>query len=134
MKVTESLLDLRGIPPADGGPEACRGTLELDDGDVRRDWRLDGGASVFPSPFSSTPNSFVDGSPGMGEGSADGAVTLRLTRLLTKVFCPEPSAGEPAADVRLDMRGILVGVSLERPPMELRREEGGWSLDSLEAL
>lgn len=36
-KEVESRLDLRGIPPADGGPEGWRGTLELAVGETRID-------------------------------------------------------------------------------------------------
>lgn len=126
LKETESRLDFRGIPPEDGGPETCLGTRELMDGEARTDNRL---VAVSPdtfatcaSPFSRTPNSFVV-SPGVGEGSVEGAVTLRLMRRLDTIALPSP--GDPAADVRLEMRGILVGVSFDMPPIEFSNTDGG---------
>ena len=85
---------------------------------------------------SNTPNSLVIGSPGVGEGSAVGAVTLRLMRRPTRVLCAEftPNPGEPAADVRLEIRGIFVGVSLCKEDMEFSKTEGGPSLGSFDAL
>lgn len=75
-------------------------------------------------------------SPGVGEGSVEGAVTLRLTRRPTRVLCAEliPNPGEPAADVRLEMRGIFVGVSLDKEDTEFSKTEGGPSLGSFDAL
>jgi len=117
LKDTESRFDFRGMPPEGGGPEACLGTRELTDGDARTDCRFAVvGSLAFAtcgSPFSKTPNSFIVPSPGIGEGSVEGAVTLRLIRRLATVALPSP--GDPAADVRLEMRGILVGVSFGKP-------------------
>jgi hypothetical protein len=63
------------------------------------------------SPFSITPNSSIGTPPGVGEGSAE-AVTLTLARRPRKMdeFF---GGGVDIAEVRLEMRGILVGVSLE---------------------
>lgn len=85
---------------------------------------------------SNTPNSLVVGSPGVGEGSLEGAVTLRLMRRPTRVLCAEltPNPGEPAADVRLEIRGIFVGVSLCKEDMEFSKTEGGPSFGSFDAL
>lgn len=82
------------------------------------------------------PNSFVVGSPGVGDGSVEGAVTLRLMRRPTRVLCAEltPNPGEPAADVRLEIRGILVGVSLGKEDEAFSRTEGGPSFRSFDAL
>ena len=66
----------------------------------------------------------------------EGAVTLRLIRRPTRVLCAEltPNPGEPAADVRLEIRGIFVGVSLDKEDMEFSKAEGGPSFGSLDAL
>ena len=42
------------------------------------------------------------------------------------------NGGEPAADVRLEMRGILVGVSLDSEHVEFIRDDEGGSLLSCE--
>jgi hypothetical protein len=78
----------------------------------------------------------VVGSPGVGEGSVEGAVTLRLIRRPTRVLCAEltPNPGEPAAEVRLEIRGIFVGVSLGKEDTEFSKTEGGPSFASFEAL
>lgn len=127
LKETESRLDFRGIPPEGGGPEACLGTRELMDGEARTDCRLivvvSPAFTSCTSPFSRTPNSFVVASAGVGEGSVEGAVTLRLMRRLAIAALPSP--GDPAADVRLEMRGIFVGVSFGIPPIEFSNAGGG---------
>jgi len=66
----------------------------------------------------------------------EGAVTLRLMRRPTRVLCAEltPNPGEPAADVRLEIRGIFVGVSLDKEDKELSKTGGGPSFGSFDAL
>lgn len=130
LKETESRLGFRGMPPEGGGPETCLGTRELMDGEARTDCRLvsPDAFATCASPFSRTPNSFVT-SPGVGEGSVEGAVTLRLIRRLAIAALPSP--GDPAADVRLEIRGILVGVSFDILPIEFSSTDGGCSFDTL---
>jgi hypothetical protein len=128
LKETESRLDFRGMPPEEGGPETCLGTRELIDGEARTESRrvvvISPDAFVTcASPFSRTPNSFIVGSAGVGDGSVEGAVTLRLIRRLDTVAPPSP--GDPPAEVRLEMRGILVGVSFDMPPIEFSSTDGG---------
>ncbi len=69
---------------------------------------------------SNIPNSFK-----VGDGFAeDEAWAFELCRRLVKVVVPF-NVGEPAAEVRLDMRGIFVGVSLDRLEPEFIRLLGG---------
>lgn len=78
------------------------------------------------SPFSMTPNSLVD-SP-VGEEFAEG-VTSPLVRRVPRTDPDDFNGGDAAAEVRLEMRGILVGVSL-RWPVTVISVDGG-SLESL---
>lgn len=67
---------------------------------------------IGESPFSITPNSFVE-SP-VGEGLADDVATPPVWTLVRRLPTVEPdifNGGDPAAEVRLEIRGILVGVS-----------------------
>jgi hypothetical protein len=71
---------------------------------------------------------------GVGEGSVDGAVTVPTVRLvlrLAAVGAVPLSVGDGIPDVRLEIRGILVGVSFGRPEAELFRDDGGSSFGSL---
>ena len=80
-----------------------------------------------------TPNSLARGSPGIGEGSVDKAVLLLAWRLLLRLALEGIrflSVGEGMADVRLEIRGIFVGVSLGRPDPAFTTVEGGISLVS----
>jgi hypothetical protein len=79
------------------------------------------------SPFSMTPNSLVD-SP-VGEGSTDG-VTCPLARRVPTTDPDVFNGGDATAEVLLEMRGILVGVSL-RWPVTVISVDGG-SLESFE--
>lgn len=85
------------------------------------------------SALSRTPNSLNDDSGRVGEGSVDPAtrpLTLRLARRSMPAFL---MIGEPpTADVRLEMRGILVGVSFMLLGREFNSDGGGMSLGSLE--
>lgn len=81
------------------------------------------------SPLSITPNSFADIPLGEGFVEDDNPLTVTLARRLLKApFCK----GEPTVDVRLEMRGILVGVSFGRPEAELVKDDGGGSLASFD--
>jgi hypothetical protein len=82
------------------------------------------------SPFSRTPNSLMDASPGVGDGSVEPGARLATLRLARRSIIPEFfSVGEPTADVRLEMRGILVGVSFIKA---LSNDDGGMSFGSLD--
>jgi hypothetical protein len=88
--------------------------------------------AIWPSPFSMTPNSLVESS--VGEGFVEAArpliltLTLRLVTLDTEFF----NGGDAPAEVRLEMRGILVGVSFRLPDMEFIKDDGGGSLASFD--
>ena len=96
------------------------------------------------SPFSKTPNSSVTGAgwfidpddpfpgalPGVGDGSfpATDEETIRLVRRLATVEDVDGfRAGDETVDVRLWMRGILVGVSLGLTLGPFALDEGGGS-------
>lgn len=140
-KESESRVDLRAAPLTVAEPcgaDTCRGTRVEEDceGEARTDSRFTAeGFVAVPSPLplpSITPNSL--GVPlGVGDGSFDGAATLTFKLVLRagggiELFI----VGELVVDVRLEMRGIFVGVSLGSPEMELLRVDGGNSLGSLE--
>ena len=76
------------------------------------------------------------GPPGVGEGPVEEAVMLRLMHRPTGVLCAEltPNPGEPIVDVRIEIRGIFVGVSLGEEDIEFSKTEGGPSLGSFDAL
>jgi len=72
----------------------------------------------------------MDASPGVGEGSVEPGTRLATLRLARRSTVPVFfSVGDPTADVRLEMRGILVGVSFTK---ELSSDDGGMSFGSLE--
>jgi hypothetical protein len=89
------------------------------------------------SPFSRTPNSSVTGLfidpddpfpgalPGVGDGSFPATEeTMRLDRRLAIVEDVEGfKAGDDTVDVRLWIRGILVGVSLVLAPELFKPDE-----------
>jgi len=88
-------------------------------------WRVPVIFGVAPSSPLITPNSLVD----MGDGLLEEAPTvevfklvLRLARVDVELF----RGGLDAADVRLEIRGILVGVSFESPDTEFMRMEDEW--------
>lgn len=88
------------------------------------------GLEMDASPFSKTPNSLKDASPCMGDGSVEpvtGPLMLTLARR-SRFF----RVGDPTAEVRLEIRGILVGVSFMLLGKELSNAEGGMSFGSLE--
>lgn len=85
---------------------------------------------VWLSPLSITPNSLVE--KPVGDGFSDEpAVTLTLALRLTSVEAEPFSGGEEVVEVRLDIRGIFVGVSLARPELAFEEVGGGPSLPSL---
>lgn len=132
-KDNESRFDFRGVAATVAVARACRGTRE--DGELRIDWRCEAvlGLGMDLSPFSITPNSLNDDSGGVGEGSVEPGTrppTLRLARRSLAIFF---MVGEPTAEVRLEMRGILVGVSFMVLGREFNNDGGGMSLSSLEA-
>jgi hypothetical protein len=88
------------------------------------------------NPFSITPNSLAGCSPGTGEGSVDGATSPLACRLLRRLVLEGIEflrVGDGIADVRLEIRGIFVGVSFERPDAEFANVEGGASFVSFGA-
>lgn len=78
---------------------------------------------VAPSSFSMTPNSFVDKLT--GEALVEDATARLLALLVARAEVEFFKGGDATADVRLDMRGILVGVSFGRPEVEFIKDEGG---------
>lgn len=138
VKDIESRLDLRGrmLLEVDADADAWRGTRDVEfmDGDPRIEGCLVGPETVLAAgtaPSSMTPNSLVDRLVGDGfvedvESPWTIILVLRLAKADAEVF----KGGEAAAEVRLEMRGILVGVSFGRLPPELNSADGG-SLGSL---
>jgi hypothetical protein len=108
-KVTESRFDFWGVGAEDTVAVTWRGTR--DDGDPRMDCRCVTVFDIDLSPFSRTPNSLMEVSPGVGDGSVEPGARLATLRLARRSIMPEFfGVGEPTADIRLEMRGILVGV------------------------
>lgn len=131
-KDKESRFDFRGVAATVAVAKACRGTR--DDGELRIDWRCKAVLcfGIDLSPLSITPNSLKDDSGGVGEGSVEPdtrPLTLRLARRSLAIFF---MVGEPTAEVRLEMRGILVGVSLIVLGKEVNSDGGGMSFGSLD--
>lgn len=122
MNDMESRFDLRGrIPPFVVLVEDCRGSreFEVDGDDRRRDWCIVDLGVVLSSI---TPNSEVD--KAVGEGLAD----VGANPLARRDACAEVeflSGGEGLAEAALEIRGILVGVSLGNPETVLREEFEG---------
>ena len=82
---------------------------------------------VAPSSLAMTPNSLVE----IGDGFVEEppvAVVFILALLLVNVEVECFNGGLDAADVRLDIRGIFVGVSFGSPEIEFMSTDGGWSL------
>ncbi len=144
----DSRLPLRGMLDVEVELDTWRGTRDavLDEGDARMDCRCVTVVSVAfgASLMSNTPNSSVMGAglfidpedpfpgvlPGVGDGSfpATEDVTIRLVRRLAVVEDVDGfRAGDDTVDVRLWMRGILVGVSLGFTPTPFGPDEGGKS-------
>ena len=99
------------------------------DGEPRKDECLAvGTVFVGATSYSITPNSFADARP-VGDGFVEATpssvvLTLALARCVPSSE-PVLRGGEDAAEVRLEMRGILVGVSFGRPETELSSDDGG---------
>lgn len=128
MNETDSLVDLRGVTVLEDTVAEVidwRGTLIDVAGEPRAVlWRTEL-LGVGASSLSMTPNSFVDKET--GEGFVEELARpegFTLARRLAYV----PGLG--AADVRLEIRGILVGVSLGRPDIEPDRIEE-WSFSRM---
>jgi len=124
MNETESRLLLRGteVPTVGTAPEDCRGTREIDtEGEPPPEGCRTLG--VDPSSLSITPNSFVEKL--VGDTLVDVDAIKPLVRLVVNVETEFFNVGEAAADVRLEMRGILVGVSFGSPEVEFNKEDGG---------
>lgn len=128
MNETDSLVLLRGTAVVEAVAEVMdwRGALETEvAGDARAVACRTEFLGVGASSLSMTPNSLVDRE--IGEGLVEELarpVGFTLARRL--VYVPAecfPEEGLGTADVRLDMRGILVGVSLGRPDIEPERIE-----------
>jgi len=124
---TESRLAFRRLLVVADAMIDCRLIREVEaDGEPRKEECLAAG-TVFVS-YSITPNSFVDARP-VGDGFVEdvpSSVVLTLT-LARCVPSAEPvlRGGEDAAEVRLEMRGILVGVSFGRLETELSNDDRG---------
>jgi hypothetical protein len=63
----------------------------------------------------------------VGEAFAEG--TRVLARRAAETDVEYFNGGEPAADVRLEMRGILVGVSLDSEDVEFIKDDDGGSCE-----
>ena len=63
----------------------------------------------------------------MGEAFAEG--TRVLARRAVEMDVEYFNGGESAADVRLEMRGILVGVSLDSEDVEFIKDDDGGSCE-----
>lgn len=131
IKETESRLPLRWSRLVDEviAVDDWRGGRDVSvDGDPRIDDCLVGPATtlgVVPSSPSMTPNSLVE--KDVGEEFADGPnpVVWVLARRFVKPDAECFNGGEEAADVRLEIRGIFVGVSFGRPMTLFVKDEGG---------
>jgi hypothetical protein len=111
----------------------CRGTRDVDllAGEPLTDVFRTGPdiVLIWPSSLSITPNSFADIPVGEGFAEDDNPLMVALARRLLKpLFC----IGEPTVEVRLEIRGILVGVSFGKPETELVKDDGGASLASFD--
>jgi hypothetical protein len=117
MKDIESLFDFRGIMlPLLVFAAVCRGSREVEvDGDERICETEDLG--VVPSSLI-TPNSEV--ATPVGDGLAEVGA-----RPLARLVVEGLRGDEGLADAALEMRGILVGVSLGKPETVLREESEG---------
>jgi hypothetical protein len=124
MNETESRLILREIEvPTDvAGAADCRGARDVEpDGEPRIEGCRTLG--VDPSSLSITPNSLVEKL--VGDTLLDEDATRPLVRLAVKLDTEFFNGGDAAADVRLEMRGILVGVSFGSPEVEFNKEGNG---------
>jgi hypothetical protein len=96
------------------------------EGELRIDVCLTGTAfAVDRSPFSITPNSVVDNP--VGEGLADDVASPATCILVRRGPTADPegfNGGDAAAEVRLEIRGILVGVSFGWPITEFISDDG----------
>jgi hypothetical protein len=79
-----------------------------------------------------TPNSSVDNSIGEAFVEAEKPLTLILARRLVKLDTEFFNVGDVPAEVRLAMRGILVGVSFGLPDTEYIRDDEEGSLTSFD--
>jgi hypothetical protein len=128
---TDSLVLLRGTVVVATVAEVMdwRGALETDvAGDARAVACRTEFLGVGASSLSMTPNSLVDKEIGEGlveELARPVGFTLARRLVYVPVAC-FPDEGLGTADVRLEIRGILVGVSLGRPDIEPARIEE-WS-------
>ena len=116
---TESRLLLREVFVEGAATDVWRGTRDVEAAGEPCGWRTFG---VAPSSLSITPNSLA--TKLVGEAFVDEA-TSTLVRLVANADDEFFRGGEGIADVRLDMRGIFVGVSLGSPEYEFNDDEGG---------
>ena len=101
------------------------------EGELRIDVCLTGTTfAAEGSPFSITPNSFVDNP--VGEGLADDAASPPTWTLVRRVDPDIFNGGDAVVEVRLDIRGILVGVSFDCDVKEFISDDAG-SFASLKA-
>ena len=96
----------------------CLGTRGVDsEGEFRAEDGFDDEPSfvlvLSLSSLSTTPNSEIP--LGAGEGSAEAAVVFTFTLMRRPTAPALFNNGEGTVDVRLEIRGILVGVSLDKP-------------------
>lgn len=125
MKETESRALFLGIALLVAAlPDDCLGGRETDDdGDPRTDCfnAVELCFGVAPSSLGRTPNSLVE----MGEGLVEelAVAVFMLVRRLGNIEDECFKGGLAAAEVRLEIRGIFVGVSLGRPETEFMRPD-----------
>lgn len=110
--------------------DTCRGTREDEVcGEARTELRAVLDAETCP--FSKTPNSFINSLPPAGEPLEDARPLDDPTIMLARRPFPFAfSVGEFAADDRLEIRGIFVGVSLDSTEEVFSAESGGPSFPS----
>ena len=119
MNDTESRVLLRGV--ATVAAVDCRGARDVDDGEPRTCRDVFVTLGVAPSSLAMTPNSFIEIGDGLTDPTA--AAFMLVLRLPGKVEVDLPSGGVPTAEVRLEIRGIFVGVSFGNPETEFRRAD-----------
>lgn len=113
------------------GADTWRGTREdVVWGEARTELRAVLDAETCP--FSKTPNSFIDSLPAVGEAPREDVRPLDdpMIMLALRLVPFALSVGELTAEDLLEIRGIFVGVSLDKTVDKLRDESGGPSFAS----
>ena len=121
MKEIESRLPFRCVVltlTCEVATDDWRGTRDVVEGEVRLEGCRTFG--VAPSSLSKTPNSLVEKLD--GDALVEGASPLARRAVNIDPDCF--MVGEGAPDIRLEILGILVGVSLGSPETEFNKDEG----------